>query len=140
RAVAAADVPADHAHPQVYPAAAAAQAVLAAVGTRCDVVHLVEVLAGRRGHGLPFEGSRQRSPGSRRVTALPILAGFTQDRGGYAPAPSLINCQAAATCRSSVHGEPTASRSTYRPPTRVCVRYTWPVALTRRSSSSFGSS
>src|SRR5258706_1802028 len=45
RAVAAADVTAAHAEPEVHPRTAHSQAVLAAVAAGCDLVDLVEMLA-----------------------------------------------------------------------------------------------
>ena len=48
--------------------------------------------------------------------------------------------QARRTSSSVVRALPIASRSTKRPPSRVCERKTSPVALTRSSSASFSSS
>ena len=45
RAVAAADVPARHAHPEMNPVAADLQAVFAAVGARCHFFDLGKMLA-----------------------------------------------------------------------------------------------
>src|SRR5207247_8796126 len=91
------------------------------------------------GNPTEFENHAARRYGRRRPPgrfADPDPAGTNVLR--YAR--SEISFKAAATCRSSGRGAPIASRRTYRPPAFVCVRYTWPVAFTRRSRSSLGPS
>src|SRR5690349_14104252 len=66
RRVAAADVPAGHADPQVHPAAAGGEALDAAVAGRLDVPGAVEVGADFLGHaGVPSVASRSRYSGCR---------------------------------------------------------------------------
>ena len=64
RAIAAADVPARAAEPQVHPAVTHLQALFTALGVRSDLLDLIEMLAGL--HGYPLQahgpGKRNREP------------------------------------------------------------------------------
>ena len=86
--VATSDVPAVHAQPQMHPAATDAEAVLAAVGTRCDLAHRVQVGAGRTVHlGSTGRGSTSVSSmrlphgSSMNAAQISVVPKSTRERG-----------------------------------------------------------